>query len=107
MFNWFKEYKASGISVSDYLGQLQGGSSSDNNTTTNTTTKSTDIDSSLNDFGISGTGGSNGGKSITMNLDIKNYFSIADKAVGEIERIADLVVGKINDRLRDAVITLG
>lgn len=105
MYNWFQEYKKTGISANDYLEQLQVRTG---NTTNNDPTDSDgDEDNlNLNNFGLSGVGGGTG-KTITMNLDIKNYFSVADKAANEIERIADLVVGKINDRLKDAVITLG
>lgn len=104
MYNWFKEYKKTGISASDYLKELQSDNSGVAN---NNDGKAVDPPGQLlnNDFGLTGVGGV--GKSITMNLDIKNYFSVADKAAGEIERIADMVVGKINDRLKDAVITLG
>lgn len=65
-------------------------------------------DPKIDTNGLAGLSGISGaGKSITMNLDITNYFSLADKAADEIERIADIIVGKINDRLKDAVITLG
>jgi len=59
-----------------------------------------------NDFGISGISGSGGGKIITMNLDIKNYFDVAKNAASDIEEIAEKIIGRVNDRLRDAVITL-
>lgn len=58
----------------------------------------------------SGTGpgtGSGVGKTITMNLDIKNYFNMAPgNWKDKIDDIADQVVGKINDRMRDATIAL-
>jgi|GEM_PF-3356826 hypothetical protein len=73
-------------------------------TSTSTKTKtSTDLQ---NDFGISGISGSGGGKVITMNLDIKNYFEVAKDAAADIEAIADKIFGRVNDRLRDALITL-
>lgn len=54
--------------------------------------------------GISGSGS---GRTITMNLDIKNYFNMAAGNWREkADEIADVVVGKINDRMRDAVISL-
>ena len=57
--------------------------------------------------GENGIGGSGGGKSITMNLEIKNYFNMAAGNWKEsADEIADVVVGKINDRMRDAVIAL-
>ena len=51
-------------------------------------------------------GGATGsGKSITMTLDIKNVFNISGSKMKEsIEDIADEIVGKINDRMRDAAI---
>ncbi|WP_438710862.1 phage tail tape measure protein [Aquimarina muelleri] len=55
--------------------------------------------------GLSGKG-SNAGKRITMNLEIKNYFNIANNWRDEVDKISDAVTGKINDKLRDAVISL-
>jgi len=54
---------------------------------------------------LTGTGGDRGGKSITMNLDITNYFNVEGEF--DVDRIADQLIGKINDRLRDAAIALG
>lgn len=60
------------------------------------------------DMGVTGTGGGGSGKSITMNLDIKNYFNITGGHLkGNIDEFADKIVGKINDKLRDAAISLG
>jgi TP901 family phage tail tape measure protein len=57
--------------------------------------------------GTASASGSGVGKSITMNLDIKNYFNMAPgNWKDKIEDIADQVVGKINDRMRDATIVL-
>jgi hypothetical protein len=54
--------------------------------------------------GISGSGN---GKSITMTLDIKNYFNMAAGNWKEsADEMADVIVGKINDRMRDAAIAL-
>jgi TP901 family phage tail tape measure protein len=56
--------------------------------------------------GVSGNG-SGGGKTITMTLDIKNYFNMAAGNWKEsADEIANVVVGKINDRMRDAAIAL-
>jgi TP901 family phage tail tape measure protein len=56
--------------------------------------------------GISGSG-SGGGKTISMNLDIKNYFNMAAGNWKEsADEMADVIVGKINDRMRDAAIAL-
>ncbi|MGY0426010.1 MAG: hypothetical protein ACWIPI_04155, partial [Polaribacter sp.] len=55
--------------------------------------------------GLSGSG-KGGGKRITMNLEIKNYFNIANNWRDEVDKISDAVTGKINDKLRDAVISL-
>ena len=55
--------------------------------------------------GISG--GEGAGKSITMNLDIKNYFNMqAGNWKDSADEIVDVIVGKINDRMRDAVIAI-
>ena len=54
----------------------------------------------------SGLSGSGVGKRITMNLEIKNYFNIANNWRDEVDKISDAVTGKINDKLRDAVISL-
>ncbi|WP_220764306.1 phage tail tape measure protein [Flavobacterium sp. UMI-01] len=49
--------------------------------------------------------GSNGIKSIVMNLTVNNAFSVAK---GEnIRNIADQITSHINDRLRDSVVNLG
>ena len=54
--------------------------------------------------GVSGAGS---GKTITMTLDIKNYFNMAAGNWKEsADEIANVVVGKINDRMRDAAIAL-
>jgi len=47
---------------------------------------------------ISGAGGT---KSITMNLEIKNYFN---NVKGNVRDLANQVAGQINDRLRDALV---
>lgn len=55
--------------------------------------------------GLAGGGGS--GKTITMHLDIKNYFNMqAGNWREKANEIAEVVVGKINDRMRDATIAL-
>lgn len=57
-----------------------------------------------NEKGVSGDGA---GKTITMNLDIKNYFNLQPgNWKNKADEIADTVIGKINDRMRDAVIAL-
>ncbi len=59
--------------------------------------------------GSGGTDSSGGGsgKNITMNLNIINHFNIAKNVRESIDNIADQVVGKINDRLRDELIIAG
>ena len=49
--------------------------------------------------------GSGGIKSITMTLDIKNYFNVGQGT--DMRKVADQIVGQVNDRMRDAVINLG
>lgn len=59
--------------------------------------------------GANGSGGTGtgGGRSITMNLDITNNFNLSPgNWRDKIEDIADEVVGKLNDQLRDSVIAL-
>ena len=53
--------------------------------------------------GSGGTGG--GGKTITMTLNIQNHFNVSGGT--DVESIADKIVGKINDRLRDGMVALG
>lgn len=51
--------------------------------------------------------GAGGGKTINMTLNITNQFSMAaGKWREQVDEIANQVVGKINDRLRDSVIAL-
>jgi len=49
--------------------------------------------------------GSGGIKSITMTLDIKNYFNVTKGS--DTRQMADQFVSHVNDRLRDSVISLG
>lgn len=61
----------------------------------------------LTQGGGTGTTGTGAGKSITMNLDVKNYFTMSPgNWRDKLDDIADQVVGKINDRMRDSVIAL-
>lgn len=48
--------------------------------------------------------GSGGSKAITMNLEIKNYFNVASGV--NVREIADKIIGMVNDRLRDAAISM-
>ena len=61
------------------------------------------------DAGKDGTmsiGGSGGGsKTITINITMNNTFPI-DKTIGSKENAANGVISKINDRMRDALVTL-
>lgn len=68
--------------------------------------KSTGAESLGTGVGTAGTGTSSG-KTISMHLDVKNYFNMSPgNWKDKIEDIADQVVGKINDRMRDSVIAL-
>jgi TP901 family phage tail tape measure protein len=61
----------------------------------------------LGNANANGGTGAGGGKSITMHLDIKNNFNLSPgNWRDKVEDIADQVVGKINDRMRDSVIAL-
>ncbi|MFD2566077.1 phage tail tape measure protein [Pseudotenacibaculum haliotis] len=53
---------------------------------------------------ISG-GSGKGNKTITQNLEVKNYFNVSSNT--NLQDIADQVVGLINDRLRDGLIAAG
>lgn len=56
--------------------------------------------------GLSG-GGSGGGKSISMTLNLYNTFQVmGSKLQNNMDELADQLAGRINDRLRDAVIAL-
>ena len=55
---------------------------------------------------VSGSGG--GSKILTMNLEVINNFNLAPgNWKNDIDKIADDIVGRINDRLRDGAISLG
>lgn len=69
--------------------------------TLNTTTPTTPAKGD----GLNGSGGNSVGKSITMTLNITNHFGVSGHM--DIRKVADEVVGLINDRLRDSVIQLG
>ncbi|WP_173003037.1 phage tail tape measure protein [Chitinophaga sp. SYP-B3965] len=51
-------------------------------------------------------GGASGGKSITMNLEIKNYFQNVSSKL-DTRKIADEIFSQVNDRLRDSLIAGG
>lgn len=56
--------------------------------------------------GTMSVGGSGGGsKTITINITMNNTFPI-DKTIGSKENAANGVISKINDRMRDALVTL-
>jgi TP901 family phage tail tape measure protein len=50
--------------------------------------------------------GNGGGKNITMNLDITNHFSNIKNDL-DIRKVANQVVGIINDRIKDQLVTSG
>ena len=52
---------------------------------------------------LAGSGGSS--KTITINITMNNSFPI-DKTIGSKENAANGVISKINDRMRDALVTL-
>lgn len=53
------------------------------------------------------TAGGNGAgvKTINVRVEMHNHFSV-DKSYGSVDNIANRVVGKINDRLRDAIVAI-
>lgn len=80
------------------------GNGSANTTNTNTSTKNKpNVDKNKGLGGRSMGGG--GSKTINFKVEMKNYFSI-DRSIGSKEVAANGVVSKINDRLRDAVVTV-
>ena len=66
-------------------------------------TKSTSAKSSNDGLSMSGEKGGNRTINQTVNQTINNYFSATKQSVG---KIADEVVGKINDHLRDGMVAL-
>ncbi|MGC4130193.1 MAG: hypothetical protein QM564_11705, partial [Bergeyella sp.] len=44
-------------------------------------------------------------KTINVRVEMKNYFNV-DKSYGSADSIANQVIGKINDRLRDAIVAI-
>lgn len=52
---------------------------------------------------VSGNGA--GVRTINVRVDMKNYFNV-DKSYGSVDSVASRVVGKINDRLRDAIVAI-
>lgn len=64
-----------------------------------------DANGNKTNSGLNGIG-KDAGKTVTMNLDIKNYFNIDGNWRNDIDKIADAVTGKINDRMRDSLISL-
>ncbi|WP_312395724.1 phage tail tape measure protein [Chryseobacterium sp.] len=57
--------------------------------------------------GETSTGSGNGGsvKSITVTVTMNNHFHV-DKSYGSLENVANKVIGKINDRLRDSIVAI-
>ena len=98
-YNFIKNQQKKNSSVSSISPDsiLKGDKKSKGKTATGTTGKSN------SETSISGNGG--GVKNINMKIEIKNYFNVA-KGYGNIENIANQVVGKINDRLRDGVVAM-
>lgn len=45
-------------------------------------------------------------KTVSMNLTINNHFKVADAAASKIDKIADMVTGRVNDRLRDVMLSV-
>lgn len=71
----------------------------------NNTTKDKDKSKAKGEGTTTGSGDNAVGKSITMTLNITNHFGVSGDL--DIRKVADKVVGLINDRLRDSVISMG
>ncbi|PIE50815.1 MAG: hypothetical protein CSA38_01315 [Flavobacteriales bacterium] len=65
----------------------------------NKSTKNTKVTS------VGGSSNNSGHKTINFKVEMKNYFNI-DRNIGSKEVVANNIVAKINDRLRDAVVSL-
>lgn len=89
-----KTQSSSVISPSSILG---GSKKKDKSPKLDTKGSGRDYENSIN--------GGGGVKSIKVEVKMNNYFTI-DKAYGKIDEVANKVVGKINDRLRDAVVAM-
>ena len=88
--------KAGNLSASSAI----GGGASPNPITPTKGSKEGGKDSTMS---VGGSGG--GSKTITINITMNNTFPI-DKTIGSKENAANGVISKINDRMRDALITL-
>ena len=88
--------KAGNLSASSAIG---GGA----NPTPITSTKGNKDGGKDGTMSVGGNGG--GSKTITINITMNNTFPI-DKTIGSKENAANGVISKINDRMRDALVTL-
>ena len=88
--------KAGNLSASSAI----GGGASPNPITPTKGNKEGGKDSTMS---VGGSGG--GSKTITINITMNNTFPI-DKTIGSKENTANGVISKINDRMRDALVTL-
>lgn len=88
--------KAGNLSASSAIG---GGA----NPTPITSTKGNKDGGKDGTMSVGGNGG--GSKTITINITMNNTFPI-DKTIGSKENVANGVISKINDRMRDALVTL-
>lgn len=88
--------KAGNLSASSAIG---GGA----NPTPITSTKGNKDGGKDSTMSVGGSGG--GSKTITINITMNNTFPI-DKTIGSKENAANGVISKINDRMRDALVTL-
>lgn len=88
--------KAGNLSASSAIG---GGA----NPTPITSTKGNKDGGKDSTMSVGGSGG--GSKTITINITMNNTFPI-DKTIGSKENAANGVISKINDRMRDSLVTL-
>lgn len=56
-----------------------------------------------NSGGLSGTGSTGSGRSISQKIDIKNYFNVGSGT--NVDEIAEKIIGTVNRKLRDALVT--
>lgn len=87
-----KEANSTIVSANDILGDDKKGKGKIKTTSAKTTKD-----------GLSMSGEKGGNRTINQTINVNNYFSAAKQSVG---KIADKIVGKINDGLRDGMVAL-
>ena len=102
---WNKEEEKKENTESPKAGNLSASSAIGGGASSNpiTPTKGSKEAGKEGTMSVAGSGGSS--KTITINITMNNSFPI-DKTIGSKENAANGVISKINDRMRDALVTL-